>query len=233
MSGSRSYFIEGARTALPILPGIAPFGLVAGIAAVESGLSPFIAVFMSLTIFAGASQFAAIQLIAAGAAPVVILLTVLVINLRFAMYSASLAPHLAHLGLARRLLAGFLVVDQVFAMAIVRYRSMPVEGKFPYYFGLGAPIWLVWQLTTAAGAFLGAKVPDSWSLEFTIPLMFLALLIISIRNAPMVVAAVVGGLVATLAQGMPFKLGIITGALSGIVAGFVSSRFLRARGSDS
>ena len=230
MQKSVDCFFEGARKALPILPGIAPFGLVAGIAAVESGLSPYVAVFMSLAIFAGASQFAAIQLLAAGAAPVVILLTVLVINLRFAMYSASLAPHLANRGWAQRLLAGYFLVDQVYALSIVRYRTMPARDKLPYFLGLAVPIWLVWQLTTATGAFLGAQIPGSWSLEFTVPLMFLALLIISIRSWPMVIAALAGGLVATLAQDMPFKLGIIVGALSGIAAGFAASELNRHRG---
>lgn len=231
-STSRTPFVDGVRTSLPLLPAVAPFGLIAGIAAVESGLSPYVAVAMSTLIFAGASQLAAIQLLSAGAAPVVILLTIAVINLRFAMYSASLAPHFSHLGGVRKLLAGYFLVDQAYAMSIIRYASMPREAKLPFYLGIGVTVWLVWELATVLGAFLGTQVPRSWSLHFAVPLTFLSMLIVSIRDRAMVVAACVGGVVATLGQGMPYKLGIITGALCGIVAG-VAAGALWARSRKS
>jgi 4-azaleucine resistance transporter AzlC len=227
---TRRHFMSGLRTSLPLLPAVAPFGFIAGIAAVESGLSPFVAVAMSTLIFAGASQLAAIQLLSAGAAPAVILLTIVVINLRFAMYSASLAPHFSHLGGARKLLAGYFLVDQAYAMSIVRYASMPREAKLPFYLGIGVTLWVVWELATVLGAFLGTQVPDSWSLHFAVPLTFLSMLIVTVRDRPMLVAACVGGVVATLAQGMPYKLGIITGALCGILAGVAAGRMF-AKGS--
>ncbi|KAA3627182.1 MAG: branched-chain amino acid ABC transporter permease [Proteobacteria bacterium] len=229
MTSAREHFLQGVRTALPILPGVAPFGMIAGIAAVESGLSPYIAMAMSMLIFAGASQLAAIQLLTAGAAPVVIILTVVVINLRFAMYSASLAPHFAHLGRLKKLLAGYFLVDQPYAMSIVRYGSMPREAKLPFYLGIGVTVWIVWELSTLTGAVVGTQVPESWSLGFAMPLTFMSMLIVSVRDRAMVVAAIVGGVVATLAQGMPYKLGIVTGAVSGIVAGISVGSVLRAR----
>ena len=229
MSSFRKHFLDGARTTLPLLPGVAPFGLVAGIAAVDSGLSPLVAVSMSMLIFAGASQLAAIQLMTAGAAPLVVLLTIMVINLRFAMYSASIAPHFGHLGRLQKLLAGYLLVDQSYGMSIVRYGSMPEEAKLPFYLGIGMAIWPVWQGATLIGALLGTSVPEVWSLEFTMPLVFLAMLIAAVRDVPLLVAALTGGIVATLGHGMPFKLGIITGAVSGIAAGVVAGALYRRR----
>lgn len=223
------HLLHGARTALPLLPGIAPFGLVTGITAVESGLSTTIAVTMSALIFAGASQLAAISLMSAGAAPLVVLATIWVINLRFAMYSASLAPHFSHLGPLRKLLAGYLLVDQSYALSIVRFGNMPLAARLPYYLGIGIAIWPAWVGATLLGALLGTGVPDAWSLEFTMPLVFLSMLVAAVRDGPLLAAAIVGGLVATLAQDMPMKLGIITGALSGITAGVIADHFRRRR----
>ncbi len=221
--------LDGARTTLPLLPGVAPFGVIAGIAAVDSGLPAWIAVTMSGLIFAGASQLAAISLMSAGAAPLVVLATIMVINLRFAMYSASLAPHFAHLGPLQKLLAGYLLVDQSYALSIVRYGALPAEAKLPFYLGIGAAIWPAWVGATLVGALVGAGVPDAWSLEFTMPLVFLSMLVASVRDRPMLAAAVVGGVVTTLAYDMPLKLGIITGALSGIAAGVLAGALYRRR----
>jgi predicted branched-subunit amino acid permease len=233
MTTSRNAFLNGVRTAVVLLPGVAPFGLITGIATVQSGLSPFAAVAMSTLIFAGASQLAAVSLLAAGAGPFVILLTIAVINLRFAMYSASLAPHFSRLPLLRKLLAGYLLVDQNYALSVVRFGTMEPEAKLPFYMGIGVCLWLVWQAATAAGAFLGANVPPSWSLDFTMPLVFLSMLVVSVRDKAMAVAAIAGGAVATLAGGMPFKLAIVTGATAGIAAGVAAGMLLGRRPGDA
>ncbi len=223
----RRAFTAGVRQALPILPGVAPFGIIAGVAAVESGLSPWTAMALSGFVFAGASQLAAVQLLAAGAAVPVILLTIAVINLRFAMYSASLAPHLQHLGWRRKLLAGYLLVDQAFALSIVRCGGMPQRDKYRFYIGIGTSQGVPWQASTAIGAFLGASVPDSWSLEFTVPLTFLAMLIVSVTDGAMLVAAAVAGLVAVTGHALPYNLGLLAGAACGIAAGTIAGRMRR------
>ncbi len=223
-STSRVAFAAGMRQALPILPGVAPFGVIAGVAAVDSGLSPWTAMALSGFIFAGASQLAAIQLLAAGAAVPVILLTIAVINLRFAMYSASLAPHLRHLGRRDKLLAGYLLVDQAYALSILRFGGMQQGDKFRFYLGIATPLWLTWQSSTAIGAFLGANVPDAWSLEFTVPLTFLSMLIVSVTDGAMLVAAAVAGLVAVAGHALPYNLGLLAGATCGIAAGTVAWR---------
>src|SRR3970282_1926294 len=115
-------FLNGARNTLPILLGVVPFGLVFGALALEVGLTPIQAQGLSLFVFAGSSQFVAVQLIGQGAAPLVIVLTIFLVNLRHTLYSASLSPHLAHLPLRWRLWLAYLLTDEAFAVAAPRYR---------------------------------------------------------------------------------------------------------------
>lgn len=122
MQRRQRVFASGALAVAPMLPGVVPFGMVAGLTAVGTGLSAAQAMALSVTVFAGASQLATLQLIAEGALPAVILLTALTVNLRFAMYSASLAPHFQHLGPGPRLGLAYFMVDQNYALAINRYR---------------------------------------------------------------------------------------------------------------
>lgn len=225
-------FAAGALAVMPMLAVVAPFGMVAGLTAVGTGLSALQALFMSATVFAGAAQLAALQLIAEGAIPAVILLTALTINLRMMMYSASLAPHFQHLGRRWRLLLAGLLVDQNYALSINRYNR--ADGGFEphghwYFLGAGVALWLTWQASTAAGVFLGAGIPRDWSLDFAIPLVFMVLLVPTLRDRAHMAAAVVGGVVATLARGLPLHLGIVTGALCGIAAGYAFERRAAAR----
>ena len=227
MATRREVFGAGINAVLPMLPGIAPFGVIAGLTAVSTGLTTVQAMVMSGLIFAGASQLAMLQLVSEGAIPAVILLTVITINLRFAMYSASLAPHFQHLGRRWRLPLAYLLVDQNYATSINRYLhggpTGSVHGHW-FYLGGGATLWLTWQTATAVGVFMGASVPRDLSLEFAIPLVFMVLLVPALRDRAHVVAALTGGLIATVAADIPFHLGIVAGALSGIVAGMALDR---------
>lgn len=220
MSTRREVFVAGAGAVAPMLPGVAPFGVVAGLTAVGTGLDALQAMAMSLVIFAGASQLATLQLVANGAIPAVILLTVITINLRFAMYSASLAPHFQHLGRGWRFALAYVLVDQNYAVSINRFsHGAGRERGHWFYLGAGLTLWLTWQTATAVGVFMGAGVPRDWSLDFAIPLVFMVLLVPALRDRAHVVAAVVGGTVATVAAEAPMHLGIVVGALAGIVAG--------------
>ncbi|WP_048076743.1 AzlC family ABC transporter permease, partial [Halorubrum sp. AJ67] len=155
--------------------GIAPFALVAGIAAVDAGLGLAEAVGMSVIVFAGASQLAALELLGENAPLAVVVGTAAVINLRMLMYSASIAPHFADYG--RRLRAGlaYLLTDQAYALSVAEFDENPERSRWRYYLGAAASLWIVWQVGTVAGVVLGANVPDAWGLTFAVPLVFLAL----------------------------------------------------------
>ena len=212
----------GVRDVSPLLLGIVPFGLVAGIAAVDAGLGLAEAVGLSVIVFAGASQLAAIELLAQNAPLAVVIGTAVVINVRMVMYSASIAPYLAEYG--RRFRAGlaYLLTDQAYALSVAEYERTPDRTRWRYYLGAAATLWVVWQITTVVGFVIGAGVPDAWGLTFAVPLVFLALLVPAMKDRPTVLAAVVGGAVAVAAAGLPMNLGLLTGAVSGIVAGLAT-----------
>jgi len=216
----RAMVLAGARAVMPMMPGIIPFALVSAFAAREAGMSLTEAMGLSAIVFAGAAQIAFAQLLGSGALAPVILLTVIVINLRFVMYSASLAPHMRSEPLWRRMLYSYLLTDQAFAVSITRFTEAADQPHRPwFYLGTAAPLWVAWQTFTLVGLLAGTRVPPEWGLEFTVPLVFLVLLVPAIRDRPTGEAALVGGVTAVLLAALPYNLGLILGAVSGIVWG--------------
>ncbi|MFC4245901.1 AzlC family ABC transporter permease [Natribaculum luteum] len=217
----------GVRDALPLLLGVVPFALVTGIAAAEAGLTSGQAVGMSLLVFAGASQLAALELLGETAPIVVVVGTAVVINLRMLMYSASIAPYFADYRQRTRAFLAYFLTDQAYAMAIAEYGDEDDRDERSYYLGVAASIWAVWIVGTFVGVVVGAGVPESWGLSFAVPLVFLAILVPAMKSRPRTVAAAVGGIVAVVAAGLPFNLGLLVGALSGIAAGVLSEEVPR------
>ena len=229
---NRADFRRGVRDVGPLLLGVAPFGLVAGIAAANAGLDLTQAVGMSVIVFAGASQLAALDLIGRDAPLSVVVLTAVVINLRMLMYSASIAPHFRTF--AARVKAGlaYLLTDQAYALSIASYRGERSVDRVAYYLGVAVTLWVVWQLTTAAGVLLGTGVPDAWGLEFAVPLVFLALLVPAMEDGPTTVAGLAGGTIAVVGAGLPLNLGLLVGASVGIVAGLLAERPMEVNATD-
>lgn len=218
MTGRRA-LLEGVRDVAPLVLGVLPFALVSGAAAVAVGLSLPQALGMAALVYAGAAQLAAVQLLGQGAPLLVVAMTAGIINLRFLMYGASIAPHFQHVPLRWKALVGYLLTDQAYALPITRFARGVTADKLAYYLGVAAPMWLTWQVGSLMGALLGARIPPAWSFDFAIPLMFLALLRAAIADRPALVAALVGGGVAVAAAGLPYNLGLMLGALAGIGAG--------------
>jgi 4-azaleucine resistance transporter AzlC len=218
----RMAFLTGVKAELPILVGVMPFGMIYGVLALSAGLPPTAAQAMSSIVFAGSSQFIATQLFAANAPTLVILMTIAVVNLRHALYSASVAPYLRHLQPAWKWLLAYLLTDEAYAVGIVRYQQEDEDPhKHWYLLGAGITLWSGWQISTAVGIFLGAVVPSAWSLDFTLALTFIALLMPTLRDRPTLAAAVSAGLTAIVAYHLPLKLGLVAAALVGIVVGLV------------
>jgi predicted branched-subunit amino acid permease len=208
---------------LPACVGVVPFGLVTGIAAATAGANWAGALGMSAIVFSGAAQIIAAQLLAVGAPVAVIVLTCFVAGLRFLMYSAAMAPYLQSLpGRWQRSLA-FLLTDQVFAAAIRRFDiAGETRAGVSQALGGGVALYLSWQCTNMAGFVAGAAIPASWSLEFAVPLCFLALVAPGLRTAPSALAAVVAGAAVLAFEGLPMKLGLIAAGLTGIAAGMAA-----------
>jgi 4-azaleucine resistance transporter AzlC len=224
----RRALIDGVRAFAPLLIAVIPFGLVFGIVAAGSEVGPWLGGATSFIIFAGAAQLATLQLIDAGAAGAVVIATALVINARHLMYSAALAPAFREFPKGARIALPYLLTDQAFALSIVRFGEVedPVYRRW-FFTGAGLSLWGPWQVFTIAGIVLGAQVPESWSLDFAIPLMFVILLVPTIKGRPELIAAVVGATVAVIADGTPYGLGLIIGAVSGVAAGVIAYRTAR------
>lgn len=226
-TGTRA-FVAGARAISPLLLGVIPFGLILGATAAVGTVGAALGWSTSWIIFGGAAQFVTIGLLDGGAAAAVVIATALVVQSRHFLYSAAMAPHFRSFGPGWRFTLPYLLTDQAFAVSIVAYGDFddPTVKRW-FYIGAATTLWVVWQITTLIGALLGAEVPESWSLDFAIPLVFLALLMPLLKNRPSLAAAVTGGVVSVVAWPAPYNLGLIIGALAGIVAGVLVERTTR------
>lgn len=214
--------MHGVRTLIPLTPGVIPFGLVTGVMAIEMGMSPGMTMGMTLLFYSGSAQMVALQLLHNGVLPVAIVVTALIINLRFIMYSVSLAPYLHHLPRRWTWPVSYLLSDQSYALCTLKFSSGEL-GRFAphFYAGTAVAMWLTWQLSVFAGVYLGASIPEAWSLSFAVPLSFLALLVPGIRSAASLGAAVTGGLIAVSAVKLPYNLGLVTASIGGVIAGLL------------
>jgi len=212
----------GIKAELPLLSGVFPAGLLYGALAIGVGLSTLSAQSMSAILFAGSSQFVLLQLFSENAPLTVAVLTVSIVNLRHILYSASMAPHLQRIGLKWKLLLSYLLTDEAYAPSIVKLRR---EGTTPhshfFVLGAGLMLWLTWQVSTAIGISLGATIPESWPLSFALPLTLLSIIVPTLRNKPAILAALSAGAVALLAYNLPYNVGIIVAALTGILVGTI------------
>ncbi len=212
--------LNGIRDELPILLGVIPFGLIFGALAVHNGLSPLATQATSSIIFAGSAQFIAVQLLGAGTSLVVVLLVVFVVNIRHALYSASIAPYVAHLKPVWKYLLAYLLTDEAYAVAITKYDRDGVTGARHWYFlGAGITLWSAWQISTLLGILVGAGMGENWPIGFALPLTFIALVVPALKDRPSVAAAVTAGMIGLLAVNLPYKTGLVMAAFCGIAVG--------------
>lgn len=205
---------------LPAAVALVPFGIVCGVGAAAAGASLAGAIGLSAIVFSGAAQILAVQLLAAGAPVAVIVLTCFVAGLRFVIYSAAMAPYLRPLPAHWQKTLAFLLTDQAFAVAVRRFDAgddSRAAGR--HFLGSGFALWLVWQLTNLVGYFAGNLIPAAWSLDFAVPLCFIALVAPHLRSAPTIVAAIVAGVGVLALAGLPMKLNLIVAGVAGILAG--------------
>ena len=225
MSVRQDEFAAGVRDTLPLLLGAFPFGMIYGALAVTSGLSAAAAMAMSALVFAGASQFIAVGLVAAHAPVAIIVATTFVVNLRHMLYSATLLPHLKPLPPRWRIPLAFWLTDETFAVTIRRFQRNDDAGcKHWYQLGSSLAMYLNWQIWCAAGILLGDRIPDAsgWGLDVAMPVTFIGMIIPFVKTRPMGVCVLAAGAAALLTLGLPYKLGILVSALVGIAAGMAA-----------
>ncbi len=230
---THSYYWKGFRDGAPFVLVAGPFGMLFGVLATEAGLNLTETLVLTATVFAGAAQLTALQLMQENAPTLIVLASALAVNLRMAMYSASLTPYLGAAPLWQRAFAAYLTVDQAYACSIVRFETEPdltISQRMGYFFGSVTPVATAWYAFTLTGALVGARIPESWALDFALPIAFLAMVTPMLRTAAHVVAALVSVAVALLAAGLPYNLGLMVAGLSGMIAGARVELVLRKKG---
>jgi predicted branched-subunit amino acid permease len=225
MSTTGRDLIGGARAMLPWLLGVGPFGLLIGVSAAQADIPVGAGWLTGPTIYGGSAQIAAIQMLDAGAAPVAVIITVLVISLRFVLYSAAMAPYWRDTPFWWRLLGGYLLVDPSFVVGIERYQATPDRRRaHAHYLGGAVLLWISWMVAIGLGATVGARVPQSLHLELLVPLFLIGEIVPKLRQTATRRAAVVSAVVALVCLAVPMHLGIAIGIVAGMVAGYSALR---------
>jgi predicted branched-subunit amino acid permease len=223
MSGQATLLRRGSRDSIAVIIAYVPFGLAVGAAMATAGVPPLVAWSSSPLLFGGAGQLLAVELLGAGASSAVVVLATLVVNARFLLYSAALAPHVAEWSRRSRWAGAYLLADPVYALAAARFAG-PGNGGGPrerlaYYVGVGTTLWSAWLLLTGLGMLAAGVLPAGFRIDMAAPLTFLLLLLPMLVGRPAVIAAVAGGLAATAASGLPLGLNVLVGAAVGVAAG--------------
>lgn len=216
-----SAFIDALRTSSQTVPGLTAWGIVTGMAMIQSGLTMWQALAMTLLVYAGSAQLAALPLLAAGAPVWMIFLTALMVNLRFVIFGAVIGPHFAHLRWTKRIMYGYFNADVVMALFPQRFPLQTIgktEGKRGYYLGLVSANWLGWQSGSIAGMLLASQIPPAWGIGFAGTLALLAITIPLVINRSALASVVVAATTAVLAAGLPYRLGLVLAIVSGVAA---------------
>jgi predicted branched-subunit amino acid permease len=217
-----SPFRRGLIDGLPFIVLLVPFGALFGVLATEAGLPLSQVMGFTVLVIAGASQFVALQLMQEGVPAAIVVGSALAVNLRMAMYSAAMVPHLGRAPLWQRAGMAYALVDMTYALAEATYQRETAWGvgdRVAYFTGTAIPIIPAWIAATWAGAALGARVPEAWELDFAMPLAFLALTAPMLKSRAHVAAACVSVALTLALWWLPWNLGLIVGAVAGMATG--------------
>lgn len=228
----REAFWRGFRDCAPFVIIVAPYSMLFGVVARDAGLDVVQTMSMAVLVIAGASQFTALALLQDNAPVIIALLTALAVNLRMAMYSAALVPHLGHAPLGKRALMAYLMVDQAYAVAVRTYEERPemsVSVKVAYYFGCMGLICPFWYGFTLVGALVGQALPAALALNFAVPVCFIALFAPLLRSLPHVLAALVSAVAVVAFAWVPWSLGLLIAAGLAMMTGAQAELYLKRR----
>ncbi|WP_118180980.1 AzlC family ABC transporter permease [Paraburkholderia phosphatilytica] len=218
----RRAFHEGLRAYSPTLMAIFSWGLVTGVAMSKSVMTLPQALAMSLLVYAGSSQLAVLPLLAAKLPVWTVLLTAAMVNTRFVIFSAGLAPHFSYQPLWRRTLIGYFNGDVIFLLFQKKSFALgPVPGKEAYFWGMASASWLTWQVSSIIGILLASLFPDKWGLSLAGDLALVPVMVSAVTSRSTLAAVFVAGVMAILAFDLPYRLALPLAVFMAIVAGSV------------
>lgn len=225
----RTAFWDAVRACSQTVPGLFAWGAVTGMAMVQTGLSLWQCLVMTLFVYAGSAQLAALPLMAVGAPVWVVAFTAFMVNLRFVIFSAVIGPHFIHLPWWRRLWLGYNNADMVMGFFPQRFPAHTVgqnAGKLGYFRGLFISNWWGWQLGTLTGMLLSSQIPAAWGIGFAGSLALLALTIPMVKNKPTIIGVIVASAVAVATVSWPYRLGLLLAMVAGITAAVLTEHAL-------
>ena len=231
-SSHRRTFLKGVRDGAPFLLVVGPFAMLFGVVATEAGLKVYEALTFSIAVIAGAAQFASLQLLRDGAPVIVALVSALAVNLRMAMYSASLTPYIGAAPLWQRALAAYFLVDQSYACCVTAYeenRDWTVGQRMAYFFGVILPICPFWYIMTIVGALVGSAIPPELALDFALPITFVAMVAPMLRTLAHMAACATAIALSLIFAGLPYNFGLLIAAVAGMMVGAAVEKHMATR----
>ena len=229
---TKSAYMTGLRDGLPFLLVLAPFGVLFGVAATEAGLDLLQSLMFSVVVIAGASQFTALQLMVDQTPTLIVLATALAVNMRMAMYSASLTPYLGGAPLWQRALISYFLVDATYACSISRFEKEPdwtLQQRFAYFMGACTPVCPLWYFWTILGVLIGSAMPAWLALDFAVPICFLAMIAPMLRTIPHLAAALASIVLSLALAFVPYGLGLLIAALAAMMVGAKAELWVKDR----
>ena len=223
-------FKQGILEELPLQLGVFPFGIIYGIMAIESGLTPIQAFLMSSIIFGGASQIAFVQLISNATPFGVLVTTVGAINSRHFLYSISMMEFLKNLSIKWRIVLAYLLTDEAYAISIRRFINEPNTSFLHFHLlGTGITLFLSWQISTLTGVLLGGDLPHFLDLQFIIPLTFIAIIVPMIKSISTFLVVITAAFSGLILKSLDINFWIIVSGIIGVVVGMVSAKLDKKR----
>ena len=231
-TSTQSIFISGMKDTFPLVVAAIPFGLVFGAMGQAQGLADWVTLGISIFVFAGASQFIAITMLAAGAAIPVIVLTVFIVNLRHVLYSVSLIPVVQGLPLKWRWPMAFTITDETFAVVYNKMSLSRTHQNLPiYYLGSSAFMYLNWILCTWFGILLGSQLPSltSFGLDIAMVVAFIGIVVPNLKLPSHWLCAITAAVSGILTYQWPHQTGLLLSSLLAIVVGVTTENRLAAK----
>ena len=232
LTATKSAYWRGFRDGFPFTIGAAAFALLFGVLATEAGLNLLEVMSMAVLVIAGASQFAALAQMQDAAPVIMVIAAALIVNMRMAMYSASIAPHLGASPFWQRAIAAYVLVDNAYAVGVTEFEAKPemtTSEKMSYYFGCATPVWVIWYSFAFIGAYFGRAIPPEFALDFAVPIAFLAIVAPMLRTLAHVAAALTSIVLALALAFLPYASGLFIAAAVAMVVGSEVERRMESR----
>lgn len=221
----RNFFMMGFRGIMPVMTGVIPFGAVVGTVASEAGFSFAETVLMNVFVFAGAAQLAATEMMTKHTAAVVVVVTGLIINLRFLLYSAALSPILQRSNFFVKLACAYCLTDQNYAVMTAHQDKLKTNSdSLWFYSGASACMIFTWHASVVGGFIFGNFAPATWALDYAVPLSFVALVIPTLKSRNYIYVAAFSTLLSIALHPLPYRLGLIITALAAIALAALITR---------